>query len=154
MKACEFAGLILECSSEVLDTMYFANVLASTPLEAESDILADADESLAFGLQFVGDISGRFGLHLNRNTARTLAANFLGEADAEISWGDINEAVGELANILCGSVMSRVEGEYPFVLSHPVAGSQTFPGAGDFLTCALETDCGNIAVWIQIEGNP
>lgn len=152
MKACEFAGLIHECSSEVLDTMYFTTVLGAAPLELASGVVTD--DLLAYSLSFVGDISGRFGLHLGRNTARTLAANFLGEADADISDSDISEVVGELANILCGSVMSRVEGEHPFALSHPLAGSQTLSGADDFLTCVLNTESGSITVWVLVEGIP
>jgi len=151
MKASEFAGLIHECCSEVLDSMFFTTVLGSVPLETTVE---DADELLAYSLQFGGDISGQFGLHLNRDTARILAANFLGAADADISCNDITEVIGELANILCGSVMSRVEGEHRFVLSHPLAGSRTLSGADDFLTCALDTDSGSITIWVQIEGNP
>jgi CheY-specific phosphatase CheX len=151
MKACEFSSLIRECSSEVLDTMYFTTVLSSTPLESTE---SGADQLLSYNLQFVGDVSGRFGLHLNRNTARTLAANFLGETESDLSYSDIAEVVGELSNILCGSVMSRVEGEHPFVLSHPLAGSQTLTGADDFLTCVLDTDSGSITIWVLVEGNP
>jgi CheY-specific phosphatase CheX len=151
MKACEFAGLIRECSSEVLDTMYFSTVLSSAPLETTT---SDTEDLLSYSLQFVGEVSGRFGVHLDWKTARTLAANFLGENDSDISCSDITEVVGELANILCGSVMSRVEGAYSFTLSHPLADSHPLSHVDNFLCCVLDTDSGRITVWVHVEENP
>jgi hypothetical protein len=153
MKACEFADLIHECSSEVLDAMYFATVLGSAPHETRPDTMPDTESLMAFSLEFVGDISGRFGVELGTSTARLLAANFLGEAETDISSSDVSEVAGELANMLCGSVMSCVEREHPFALSHPEAGSSAPSGTEDFLACVLETDSGMVTVWIQVEGD-
>jgi len=55
--------------------------------------------------------------------------------------------------MLCGSVMSRVEGDNKFVLSHPEPASP-FLSADDLLVSALETDSGVIAVWVAVEGDP
>ena len=45
--------------------------------------------------------------------------------------------------MLCGSVMSRVEGENKFVLSHPEPAPSVIPSATeDILVSALETDSG------------
>ena len=153
MKASEFAGLIHECSSEVLDAMYFTSVIESAPLRQLPDRMPGTEEPLAFSLTFAGDISGRFGIHLDQMTARTLAVNFLGET-ACMSFDEISEVAGELSNILCGSVMSRVEGEHLFALSHPVPGTPTLSSTDDLLACWLNTDCGHITVWIMVEGVP
>ena len=57
--------------------------------------------------------------------------------------------------MFCGSVMSRVEGENKFVLSHPEASvPPRFPSADDMFVCRLETESGTITVWIAIEGDP
>ena len=66
---------------------------------------AGAGTSLAYSLHFAGDISGRFGLRMGLETARNLAANFLGEDGAELSLTEVSEVTGELANMFCGSVM-------------------------------------------------
>jgi hypothetical protein len=153
MRASDLAGMIPECCSEVLDAMYFTTLLGSVPLDAVPDCRPDADAH-AFSLCFVGDISGRFGLHLEQATARTLAANFLGEAEADVSSTQVSEAVGELANMLCGSLMSRVEGEHSFALSHPEAGLLAPCDDGDLLVSLLETDIGIITIWILIERSP
>jgi CheY-specific phosphatase CheX len=134
--------------------MFFTAVLGSVSLDAVPGPVVD-DVAMAFSLRFIGDISGRFGLHLQQTAARNLAANFLGEADTDISPIAVSEVIGELANMLCGSVMSRVEGERSFALSHPVAGSMTPPHDCDSLVIStLETEVGAITIWIAIEGSP
>jgi CheY-specific phosphatase CheX len=153
MKASDFAVLIPEYC-EVLDAMYFTTLLGSTTLESLPAEVPGADPVLAFSLQFVGDISGRFGLRLEPAVARSLTANFLGEQDTDVSAVEVSEVAGELANMLCGSVMSRVEGEHSFALSHPEPGVVTFSGVEDLLISLLETDCGTITVWVSIEELP
>ena len=159
MTASDFTGLVPECCSEVLDAMYFTTMLGSEVRESLPEELAGRissdDAPLSFSLRFVGDISGRFGVSLDHSTARSLAANFLGEDEADASSGTVAEVVGELANMLCGSVMSRVEGDNKFVLSHPEPASPpSFSSADDLLVSALETDSGVIAVWVAVEGDP
>ena len=154
MKACEFAVLIHECFSEVLDAMYFTTVLDSGPQEMAAEDLPETGAPVAFSLRFAGDVSGSFGLLLDESTARKLAANFLGEDESSISSIEVGEVAGELANMLCGSVMSRVEGEHKFVLSHPEAVALSpVLGTGDELVCRFATDSGDVTVWIALEGD-
>ena len=83
-------------------------------------------------------MSGHFGLYLEQVTARSLAANFLGVEEAEVSSDEIGEVAGELANMLCGSIVSRVEGEHKFVLSHPErADTLPFKDLGDVFILSL-----------------
>jgi CheY-specific phosphatase CheX len=154
MKASDFVRLVPDCCSEVLDAMYFTTVLESSTRETLPEDFPLEAEDFAFTLHFAGDISGDFGLHLGPATARSLASNFLGEDESGLSSPDVGDVVGELANMLCGSVMSHVGGECKFVLSHP----QSVPalpdaGAGKMLVSALETDGGNITAWVIVEGN-
>jgi CheY-specific phosphatase CheX len=152
MKACEFAGLVPECCSEVLDAMYFTTVLDTGLEEAGAGDSAGADQLIAFNLHFAGDVFGQFGILMEPSTARKLAANFLGEDESSISSVEAGEVAGELANMLCGSVMSRVEGEHKFVLSHPEAAAlPPAPGTGRDFVCRLATDSGDITVWIVLE---
>jgi CheY-specific phosphatase CheX len=157
MKASDFTGLVPECCSEVLDAMYFITVLGTASPEAspETAELPGAQKRVAYSMNFAGDISGRFGLSLEQGTARSLAANFLGEEAENISSTEIDEVAGELTNMFCGSVMSRVEGKNKFVLSHPEAiGSQPYSEAEDVLISRLDTDGGAITVWVAVEGTP
>ena len=162
MKASDFASLLPDHCSEVLDAMYFTTILEATiePNEAASEIECAQDRSLpqaddfAFQLRYTGDVSGRFGLCLGASTARSLAANFLGEEETDISPTEVSEVVGELANMLCGAVMSVVPSKHKFVLSHPEP-TLALPHscAQDMVLARLETDSGDILTWIIVEGN-
>ncbi len=161
MKASDFASLLPDHCSEVLDAMYFTTVLESTidPNDASDDPcgpdrpLPNVDD-FAFQLRFTGDVSGRFGLCLGASTARGLAANFLGEEESDISPTEVAEVIGELANMLCGAVMSVVPSKHKFVLSHPepVLG-MPHSRAHDLLLATLATDSGDIHTWVTVEGN-
>jgi hypothetical protein len=159
MKASEFAELVPGCCGEVLDAMYFTTVMeTSHPKEladaGEGEAMTVGDEEYAFSLSFKGDVCGRFGLHMGAAMGRGLAANFLGEDEADLSASDVGEVAGELANMLCGAVVSKVEGRSKFVLSHPEA-MQALPRLGtvDGLVSRFETDGGTITTWVVVEGN-
>ena len=154
MKASEFSTLVPDCCSDVLDSMYFTTVLeTSHPGPSDGpDAPAFSPSEFAFTLRFEGEIRGSFGLHLAENTARTLAANFLGEDDSTLTPQDVSEVVGELTNMLCGSVVSRIEGRSKFALSHPepVFALPTLT-AQDSLISLLHTDDGVITTWVIVE---
>jgi len=159
MKASEFAELVPGCCGEVLDSMYFTTVMeTSHPKEltevGEDEQTAIDAEEYAFSLSFKGDICGWFGLHVGSATGRGLAANFLGEEETDLSAVEVGEVMGELANMLCGAVVSKVEGRSKFVLSHPEA-MQLLPRLGnkDALVSRFETDGGTITTWVVVEGN-
>jgi CheY-specific phosphatase CheX len=157
MKASDFTRLVPDCCSDVLEAMYFTSVLGVSheampaPAEPADDPQPAAD--YAFGVNFQGDVSGRFGLWLGAPAARCLASNFLGEDDGSLSAEEVGEVVGELANMFCGSVASRIEGERKFVLSHPQpVTALPDAGTGDVLFSTFDTDGGLITTWIVVEG--
>jgi len=158
MKASDFTRLVPDCCSEVLDAMYFTTVNGEIPLDwvdPEAPVQTEPPVTLSYSLHFAGDISGNFGLSIEQESAHSLAANFLGEEVGDISSKEIHEVIGELANMFCGSVMSKVEGENKFVLSHPEEiGAVPNVGDGDILISKLDTDGGVITVWVAVEGKP
>jgi CheY-specific phosphatase CheX len=152
MQASDFTPLIAECCGEVLDAMYFTSVFDTTHQPGLQPELTASD--LAFALRFQGDVRGVFGLHLAAPMARTLAANFLGEDEDAISDEEIAEVVGELANMLCGSIVSKVEGHSKFVLSHPQPVTSLAESPLDILCSTLDTDSGPIHTWIILDPGP
>ena len=157
MTASDFSRLLPECCSQVLDAMYFTTVNGEIPpdwVDPEAPVPTEPPVTLAYSLHFTGDITGRFGLSIEQQSAHNLAANFLGEEPNDINTREVHEVVGELANMFCGSVMSKVEGENKFVLTHPEE-IAVDPNAsqGDILISKLDTDSGVITVWVAVEGN-
>jgi len=99
---------------EVLEKMFFVEPLEEPPAEAESP-----DEEMAVQLAFDGVPSGALTLRVSNAAARQIAADFLGEDESGLCSGQVEEVVRELANMICGSVLSRVESTATFRLSPP-----------------------------------
>jgi chemotaxis protein CheY-P-specific phosphatase CheC len=99
---------------EVLETMFFVR-------ELEDDAHADRPEipELAAGLDFEGNPGGHLTLVLDGHAARAVAADFLGADESALSDLQVEEVACELANMICGSVLSRTESETRFRLSSP-----------------------------------
>jgi CheY-specific phosphatase CheX len=111
-----------------------------------------AAKHYSYHLSFVGQVSGYFGLSLSDATARSLTANFLGEEESDLSDGEVSESVGELANMFCGSVMSRAGASEKFVLSHPLPVEQ-LPDPAAVSMLEVSTDAGPVLVWVTVEGS-
>ncbi len=126
---------------EVLETMCFTSVLASGEgtVPASGDgaapapeggagpagelaVPADADAAAptcTAELRFRGDPSGQCRVRVPWNLARVMGAGFLGCEETEVSDSQTEEVVCELANMICGSVLSRLESEATFQITHP-----------------------------------
>jgi CheY-specific phosphatase CheX len=88
----------------------------------------------------------------SRASACSIAANFLGLDAEELSQTQINEVIGELTNMIAGSLVSHLESDCCFVLSHPEMESpdvfiKKLQAAGSRL---FQLEDGLFAVWLQI----
>ena len=108
-------------TSEVLETMFFAVVLGELPDPASASAEGSGEPPMVVSrLDFLGQPSGDFYVALSEPAARSIAGNFLGVEDAsELTPVSVGEVVCELANILCGAVLSRVDSLANFKLCHP-----------------------------------
>jgi CheY-specific phosphatase CheX len=95
---------ISQATADVLEKMFF------TGFAAESDGIEDAGPRITVRLAFDGEGQGLLVLGISKNSARTLAADFLG-TDTEDGPGEaqVNEVVRELANMICGDALSALE---------------------------------------------
>jgi hypothetical protein len=116
--------LLSESAAATLETMFFA-----APDQVSMDPRRPAGELLAVRLTFQGAPPGWFGLVASEPVARTLAANFIGcEDGASLLPTQVSAVIGELANIMCGSVLSELESDANFDLNEP---ETTHAGAAD-----------------------
>lgn len=137
--------IFLQSAGEVIETMCFVAVLGEDAGPATADLISAE-------LVFNGSPAGRFGVRVPPSTGRLIASNFLGKDAEDITAAEVEQVVGELANMICGSVLSRLEAGARFELLHPVivpAGESTpHPEAIEY---ALELQEGKITLWMAIE---
>jgi CheY-specific phosphatase CheX len=148
MRASDFSPLVSVCCAEVLESMYFTTVLEASSHPGQNR--ATKDDEVAYWLRFQGEVHGSFGLSLDTAMARMLAANFLGEQEEALTEVEVAEVVGELTNMLCGSIVSRLEGTSKFALTHPEPFIHK-PADLDILTTDFETDNGMVHTWLTID---
>jgi CheY-specific phosphatase CheX len=134
-----FDHLISEAVDTVLETMFFTVSLG--PAEAVSD-----EPVLEARVSFQGVPSGTLTVRLSEASSRVLAAGFLGEDEDVLTGSEAGQVVCELANMVCGTLASKLETEGTFNLAAPeliVAGVQNDSGHDHFLaaqqSCALES---------------
>ena len=97
---------------EVLERMFFIQSLE------ELDDLGD-EPQIAAQVTFEGTPSGWLALSMATAAARSVAADFLGSGEGQLSEAQTGEVICELANMICGSVLSRVESTSTFHLRKP-----------------------------------
>jgi CheY-specific phosphatase CheX len=79
-----------------------------------------AEPALTARLSFHGTPSGVFCLTVAARSARTIAANFLGAGDdAAVPADQVEDVTRELANMICGAMLSRIESGATFDISPP-----------------------------------
>jgi CheY-specific phosphatase CheX len=116
-------------AEDVLEKMFFAGLVGDfEPNE-------NAGPSIAIRMAFEGQRQGVLGLRISTSAARTLAADFLGvETEDGPNEAQVCDVVRELANMICGDVLSALE-KSPLRLSAPeIVPSAEFavPAAGSF----------------------
>jgi len=141
MQPDDTAAMLEEAACEVLETMFF-----TAPLEEAAADAADTPRICAT-VFFRGPRSGRFTACLAEPAARELAETFLGAGDPP-GITAVSEVVGEFANMVCGSVLGRLNPEALFGLlpasagrcpgPHPAPVRRTLPLSGGSLDLLLE----------------
>ena len=120
-------GALKDSVDEVLEKMFFAETLGEIE---DRNVAGDfPDDEIGVRLSFEGEPPGAMCLRLTSAAARQIAADFLGLEADEISPVQVSEVVRELANMVCGSVLSRVENAAVFRLGTPQMAAPAEPPA-------------------------
>jgi CheY-specific phosphatase CheX len=100
---------------DVLETMSFAEVAGETAGDTGSEVAR-----IEARLLFHGQRPGKFRVAISPTVARGIAVDFLGLEDGDaIEESQVGEVVCEVANMICGSVLSRLEADLVFELTSP-----------------------------------
>ena len=148
MEASEMGRILADSAVEVMESMFFSSLA-----EGQGAPCGNLHgPCVSARLSFHGNPPGRFGVRVSAETGRKIAANFLGAGEDDLTESQIGEVVCELANMLCGSVLSRLERESRFELSGPQLDP---PGAGcpeRFTACrVLDMEEGPLGMWLELE---
>jgi CheY-specific phosphatase CheX len=114
MSETPFQRALRDSVREVLEKMFFVE-----PVEAPPGEPGSPDGEMAVQLAFEGLPSGALTLRVTSAAARQIAADFLGQDENGLASAKVEEVVRELANMICGSVLSRVESGATFRLAPP-----------------------------------
>ena len=134
---CEAAML------EVLETMFF-----ELPEDEASLLDTPPEEPIAATALFGGDMQGSLCVAAGPWAARRLAASFLGREDeSTITEAEVRLVACEMANMVCGNALSRIEPHGSFRIATPEIGPPAGTERG-WLTFPLEA--GAIAMSLHV----
>jgi CheY-specific phosphatase CheX len=143
------AEALSAATRNVLETMFFTEVYGE-----RGEFGPALAEGLQARLHFTGQRAGEFRIAIAPGSARRIAANFLGSEDeAGMPECQVRDVTCELANMICGSVLSRLAADVAFELSHPELSAAS---DGDFawVGCAAGTfdfEKGSLSAAIRFE---
>jgi chemotaxis protein CheX len=98
-----FEDVLLESAKEVFETMIFMTV------EQCPDYIAVEGDALLGSITFTGSIEGCMGISCSLDCSKTIACNMLAmDDDDEVTDGEIRDAIGEIANMVMGSIKANL----------------------------------------------
>lgn len=133
---------------DVLDKMFFVCPLGEAEVAPE-----DAAPAIAVRLAFEGELSGELTLRLAPQAAHSIAADFLGEDEESLTEQQTGEVAREMANMICGSMLSRVESSTAFHLAGPriLTPEEDAAVPGGAVTLAVDLPNGRLILLINTE---
>ncbi|HPT27703.1 MAG TPA: chemotaxis protein CheX, partial [Bryobacteraceae bacterium] len=106
-----------EATLEVLETMFFELPVAQPKMQGKAP-----EPAVAATAVFSGDLRGSLCVACEPWAARRLAASFLGREDeSTIAEAEVRLVACEMANMVCGNALSRIEPHGRFQIVTPVA---------------------------------
>lgn len=112
----ELADMLGSLAEQVLETMFYTAVLGPAS-ETEGSRLAAV-------VTFTGSRTGTVVVSAPESTAKALTADFLGIDLESVPEGHVPTVLGELANVLCGAMLARIDPAGGFVISPPSVSGQ------------------------------
>jgi len=141
----ETAEVLSTATSDVLETMFF------TPVMAETETADAAAPVVAARLEFRGARHGTLAVRISEQAAESIAASFLGEDAGQPPPEKIRDVICELANMICGSVLSRLDSEGHFDLSHPELVDPAELAPAEAASRSFDIGDGEVAVFLRVD---
>lgn len=130
---------------EVLDTMFF-----ELPVDVPAECSGPGPGALAAHAHFTGSAEGELVVSTQRETLRRMTAAFLGMEEEAIPDSESSAVLCELANMLCGSAVSRIDPSARITIDCPQIISAAEVSPRPWLRFPLE--CGSLAISLTYKG--
>ena len=145
MIAHDWVEVLRSSSEEVLETMFFCDIPGSPSG-------TDQEETISAKLRFEGIPSGTFTICISTVAAHELSSTFLGIEPDQVTVNQLDQVVGELANMVCWNAMSRAALGNTLILTHP----EFFRAAPSFsckssINIRLEIEMGLFEAFIEFD---
>jgi chemotaxis protein CheX len=101
----ELAQSITDATQEIFSSMIMLEVNPGTPFSREQGMI---NSSISGIIGLAGSLKGLLAIHLPNKTATAVTSAFLGMDVEEID-DDVQDAIGELANMLAGSLKTALD---------------------------------------------
>jgi hypothetical protein len=136
--------MIERVAAEVLETMFFTEAQVDA---CEHCWLATAPSA---HIRFEGSHFGEMLLGVSAEAAVPIGASFLGLAEDEVTQAQRGQVVQELANILCGAMLSKLWPESKLALASPeLEPWPEWPAEGALHRCFLMQE-GRLAISVRL----
>lgn len=152
----DFHEKIVESTKEIFETMIMVDVTPGEPLKEH---VSKFKFSLSAMVGFAGFKQGNLAIHASDNVAKGLTQDFLGMEVEEIN-EDVEDAMGELANMLAGSLkpfISSNGGKVELSLPSVVHGEEytlTVINKADWILIPFSVTHGDFLVGLEIKKQP
>jgi len=133
---------------QVLETMFFTGILSA---QEQTSLLGEGCISATVG--FEGPPDGYMRISMATQTAAALASSFLGREPESLDPADCSGVAGELANMICGALLSHYAEESEFHLAAPVLEQGVPPSPDDehSVRASLELPEGALDVYVRVD---
>jgi len=98
---------ITEATLEVFATMIFIEIIPGVPMRGKDDAI---DSNLTSMIGLAGDFKGILSVHCPERAAKGITGAMLG-MDVEEMDDDVKDAIGEIANMVAGSLKTALASE-------------------------------------------
>ncbi|MCF8038762.1 MAG: chemotaxis protein CheX [Desulfohalobiaceae bacterium] len=149
----DFKEKIVEVTTEIFETMVMVDL---TPGEPLAEHVSRFECSMSAIVGFAGFKQGNLAIHTPERVARGLTRDFLGMEVNEIN-EDVQDAMGELANMLAGSLKpfiasngERVELSLPSVV-HGKEYTLTVVNDADWVMIPFQVSHGDFLVGLELK---
>ena len=123
-------AVLASSAEEVLETMFFTQVVDRRPLGSEADGTTPEKPYLAVRLCFLGGLDshgnppsrrpgGQLDVEVSREGAQWIASSFLAADDGSVPQHRVADVICEFTNVVCGNVMSKIASEWGFSMLSP-----------------------------------